>query len=298
MIELINDSSKVYFTTKICEQGLLNIYSFLPKKIYGKVAVKIHSGEQDTGYYIRPEIISPLINLVNGTIIDANTPYGANRTNTDAHIESMRKHGFFDIAKCDIIDSDGDAEIVVKDGKRLKVNYIGSHLLTYDSIIIVNHFKGHKKAGFGGVLKDMSIGLASKTGKCWIHTAGESKNDLNKLKNHDWFIEAMADAAMSIKKLNKPMIFISFLNNLSADGDGCIEQGLPELRDIGIIASEDPVALDKASLDIIKKHALIQGKRECDLLHKIKEQNGEYIIAAAKNLGIGNEEYTLINIDS
>lgn len=278
-----NCYSEVFYTSKISGLGLLNIYKHLNFQCIEKVAVKIHCGEHSGSYYLKPTLIAPLVKEINGTIIDANTPYDGNRCYTQNHYKLMNSHGFCNIAKCDIIDEDGSTEIHIPNGKRIITNFIGSHLLNYKSVIILNHFKGHKTAGYGGVIKDLSIGLASKEGKVWIHTAGQSLTNVNFSTNHNWFIESMADAAQSILSLDMQFVFISFLNNLSVDGDGCSTQREPEIPDIGIMASFDPVALEQACIDMIKLEAKRYGKLNCSLIKRITELNGEYLITASKN---------------
>lgn len=283
--------SQVLFTSDISSSSLLHVYNCLQFKPVGKIAVKLHSGEPGGNYFLNPAIIAPLVQKVNGTIIDANTPYIGHRTYTEEHYESMKQHGFSNIASCDIIDEDGSTEISVPGGTRIQSNYIGAHLLNYQSIIILNHFKGHKTAGFGGVIKDMSIGLASKEGKCWIHTAGQSKTDVNIPTHQDYFLESMADAAKSIQSLSMPMVFISFLNNLSADGDGSAHPRKPELADQGILASHDPVALDQACLDLVRSTAHQCNNLNCALIKRIDALHGEHVITSAVRQGLGNNAY-------
>lgn len=289
--------SLVFFTSDISSHGLLRIYNSLKFQHNGNIAVKIHSGEPGGNYFLNSLLIEPLVTQVNGTIIDANTPYTGHRTSTADHYESMKRHGFFDIASCDIIDEDGSSEVHIPDGYRIKNNYIGSHLFNYKSIIILNHFKGHKTAGFGGVLKDMSIGLASKEGKCWIHTAGQSLTDVSFPTKQDCFLESMADAARSIQTLRMPIAFISFLNNLSADGDGSSSPRKPEIDDQGILASLDPVSLDQACLDIVRAKAWQDGSLNCALIKRIDSLHGEYVISSSTKRGVGTNLYKLIDID-
>lgn len=208
----------------------------------------------------------------------------------------MKNHGFLDIAPCDIIDEEGSIKINVPNGKRLTTNYIGSHLLNYKSIVILNHFKGHKIAGYGGILKDLSIGLASKEGKCWIHTAGQSLTDVNILTSPNYFFESMADAVKSVQSLDMRFAYISILANLSADGDGSPSQKKPELPDIGIMASLDPIALDQACIDKVKYVSRHNCKSNCDLIKNINKLNGEYLITAAVEQKLGTNFYELINI--
>lgn len=292
-----NYFSKVFFVPEISSCALINIYKILKFQFIEKVAIKVHSGESSENYYLSPSLIKPLTDYLNGTIIDANTPYGKNRSTTQLHYKSMKEHGFLDIAPCDIIDEDGSTKINVPNGKRLTTNYVGSHLLNYKSIVVLNHFKGHKTAGYGGVLKDLSIGLASKEGKCWIHTAGKSLTNVNVPTNPSYFFEAMADAARAVQLLDIKFAFISILNNLSADGDGSLLQRKPELPNIGIMASLDPIALEQACIDKIKSVSRYYYKSDCDLIKNINKLNGEYLITASVEQNIGTNFYELININ-
>lgn len=293
---MIYNRSKVFFTPEISSKSLINIYKSLEFQCSGKTAIKIHSGENNTSFYLNPFFIDSLVKHLNATIIDANTPYGRNRNITQAHYQSMKRHGFVDIAPCDILDEDGSKEINVPNGKRIMTNYIGSHLLNYKSVVILNHFKGHNTAGYGGVLKDLSIGLASKEGKCWIHTAGHSLTDTNFPTNPKHFMESMADAAKSMQLLDIKFAYVSVLNNLSADGDGSLLQQPPELPDIGIMASLDPVALEQACIDKVKYVSKQFCKTNCNLIKKINKLNGEYLITAAVEQKVGANVYELINV--
>lgn len=294
---MCHNASQVFFTPDISSSGLLHIYSCLKFRPVGRVAIKLHSGEPGGNYFLNPTIISPLIQKVKGTIIDANTPYAGHRSHTQEHYESMKQHGFFNIAPCDIIDEDGSIEIPILCGIRIQSNYVGSHLLNYKSIIIINHFKGHRTAGFGGVIKDMSIGLASKEGKCWIHTAGQSKTDVYTATPQDYFLESMVDAAKSIQSLGMPMVFISFLNNLSADGDGSDHPRKPELADQGILASYNPVALDQACLDLVRSTARKCNNSNCALIERIESLHGEHVITAAVRSGLGSNAYYIEKVE-
>lgn len=293
---MCNRCADVFFTSNISAEGLIRLFLKMCFYCDGKTGVKLHSGEPGSNYFVQPSLISPLIKITKSTIIDANTPYSGFRSTTCTHIESMKINGFLDIADCDIIDGDGSVSIPISTGKRIKENFVGSHLINYDSIIIINHFKGHRFAGFGGVIKDMSIGLASKKGKCWIHTAGQSVENVYYPTEQNAFIESMADAARSVQLLKKPMVFISFVNNLSVDGDSCPNARIPEINDKGIFASYDPVALDQACLDIVLQDAC-RNKIDSALVKRIQEMNGRYIISAAKQMNVGSSNYRLICID-
>lgn len=287
----------VYFTSDISSCGLLRIYSILNFNAIGKTAIKVHSGELGGKYFVNPQIIRGLVDVTHGTIVDSNTPFNGIRSTTSGHLRAMEENGFRNIAECDVLDSEGSIAIPVPCGKRLNVNYVGSHLPKYNSIIIVTHFKGHKSAGFGGVLKDMSIGLASKEGKCWIHTAGKSRQHLNNHADQIHFFESMVDSASSIIHLGIPIVYISLLNNISVDGDSCPNPRIPQIGDKGILASYDPVALDQACIDLIRKDAKIEIGSKYDLIERIDNLKGEYIFSAATNMGIGNRSYNLVNID-
>lgn len=293
---MYKNASKVFITRDISSNGLLRIFYRISKdtRICGNIGVKLHSGELGGSHFIKPEIINPLVKQVNGTIIDANTPYAGNRNNNVGHWITLEKHGFTQIAACDLLDEDGDIGISVPNGKYLHANYVGSHLLRYDSIVMLTHFKGHHTCGFGGTLKDYSIGLASLRGKIWIHTAGQSMENVYYPTIQEHFLDAMVDAMLSIQLLQKNIIFITFMNNLSVDGDGSSHPRLPLIKDMGVLASVDPVALDIACLDLL--YGLHdEGKKY--LLQRIEEKNGIYLITAARERGIGNTNYTLISLD-
>lgn len=293
---MCNYTSEVFITGNISDEGLLRIFQKVSRNIdiRGKIGVKLHSGEIGGSHFIKPEIVVPLIKQVGGTIIDANTPYAGNRNNNAGHWLTLKKHGFTQIADCDLLDEDGDIGISVLNGKYLQTNYVGSHLFRYDSIVMLTHFKGHHTCGFGGALKDFSIGLASRRGKIWIHTAGQSMEDVYYPTIQEHFLDAMVDAMLSMQALYKNIIFITFMNNLSVDGDGSSHPRPPQIRDMGILASTDPVALDTACLDLLYG---LQEEGKKDLVQRIEEQNGTYLIAAAKERGIGNQNYNLISLD-
>ena len=292
------NKAKVYFTKEITGDSLVRIYEKLNFELNGKVAVKISTGEPGGNNYLKPELIKDLVNKLNGTIVECNTAYKGRRNTTFEHYKAIREHGFMDIADVDIMDSDGEIAIPVTNGVHLKENYVGSHLANYDSMLILSHFKGHQMGGFGGALKNMSIGIASSSGKAWIHTAGVTK-DVSKLWSNvaeqDDFLESMAEADESvIRYMNKNIVYINVINNLSIDCDCNSNPEMLCMKDIGIMASLDPVAVDKASLDLIYNSEDVGKER---LIKRIEEMHGIRTIEHAEELLIGSTNYELINID-
>lgn len=291
-------SSKVYFTKDISSSSLIKMYDILEKKLSGRVGVKISTGEKGNNNYLLPLLIKDLVSYVSGTIIECNTAYAGHRNTTSEHMETIKEHGFYDIADVDIMDSDGDFAIPVSNGFHLDNNYVGSHLKNYDSILMLSHFKGHPMGGFGGALKNMSIGVASSSGKAYIHTGGKSR-DVSTLWDNicsqDVFLESMADADSSVIDYMKGnIVYINVINNLSVDCD-CVAS--PEnvcMNDIGIMASTDPVALDRACVDMIYNSN--DSGREY-MIRRIERQNGTHILEASERLGIGSQDYELINVD-
>jgi len=289
--------SKVYFTKEITPESLIRIYEALGKNLNGKVAVKISTGEPGGHNFLNPNLINELVNKLNGTIVECNTAYVGRRHTTEEHMKAIEEHGFIDIAKVDIMDAKGDMKIPVVNGTRLKENIVGAHLANYDSMLILSHFKGHQMGGFGGALKNMSIGIASSRGKCWIHTAGRIDNPTQIWRNvapQDEFLESMAEACKSvIDYLNGNIVYINVINNLSIDCDCSSHPEEPCMEDIGIAASIDPVALDKACVDYIYNS---QDKGKDKLIQRIEERHGIHTIEHAKTLGIGTTEYEIVNI--
>ena len=290
--------SKVYFTKKITSESLVRIYEKLNKELKGNVAVKISTGEPGGHNFLNPNLIKELVFKLNGTIVECNTAYNGRRNTTKEHLEAIREHGFDKIANIDIMDSDGEIEIPVSSGKHLNVNYVGKNISNYNSILVLSHFKGHAMGGYGGALKNLSIGIASRNGKAWIHTAGKTNSveELwSNLPEQNDFLESMAEASESvINFMNKELVYINVMNNLSIDCDCDSNPEKPCMNDIGILASLDPVALDKACLDLIYSSNDI-GKE--NLIKRIESKNGSHIIEYAESVGIGMSEYELINID-
>lgn len=283
--------SKVYFTKEITPEAMIQMYQTLQIELKGNIAVKLHSGEVGNQNFLRPNFMKPIIDYVHGTIIESNTAYEGKRNTTKAHWETMKLHGWTDIAPVDILDEDGDMELSV-DGKQIKANYVGAHMKNYDSMLVLSHFKGHPMGGFGGALKNISIGIASSYGKAYIHGAG--KPDEMWTANHDAFLESMADASKSIVDYYKDQIvFINVMCNMSVDCDCCAVAEDPKIKDIGILASNDPVALDQACLDLIYQS---EDPGKADLIERIESRNGVHTIEAAEQLGVGSREYELISI--
>lgn len=292
------EKSKVYFTKDISPSSLIKMFDVLGEKLNGKVGVKISTGEKGNNNYLNPNLIKDLVSYVSGTIVECNTAYAGNRNTTALHLETIKEHGFLDIADVDIMDSDGDMKIPVNNGFHLKYNYVGSHLKNYDSILMLSHFKGHPMGGFGGALKNMSIGVASSAGKAYIHTAGKT-NEVEELWSNiaeqDDFLESMADADQSVVDyMNGNIVYINVINNISVDCD-CVAS--PEdvcMNDIGIVSSLDPVAIDRACVDLIYSSS---DKGRDHMVERIERQNGTHILDSAEKLGIGSQDYEFINID-
>ena len=292
------DKTKVYFTKEITSESLVKIYEQLEKKLTGNVAVKISTGEPGGHNFLNPDLIKGLVNKIDGTIVECNTAYAGRRNTSEEHWKTIKEHGFLDIAKADIMDEEGDMIIPVTGGVHLKGNYVGEHLKNYDSMLILSHFKGHQLGGFGGALKNMSIGVASAAGKAWIHSAGVTNKVsevwIKKAKQDD-FLESMAEADESVIRYMKGnLVYINVINNLSIDCDCNSNPEAPCMVDIGITASIDPVALDKASLDLIYNS---EDKGKERLIARIEKLHGIRTVEHAEELGIGTTNYELINID-
>ena len=291
--------SKVYFTKEITPDSLVKIYQALQIELKGNVAVKLHSGEKGNQNYIKPEFVKHIIEYVNGTVVECNTAYNGARNSTEKHEKLIEEHGWNKYFNVDIMDSeDNDYVLSIPNGKILKGNYLGEHIKNYDSMLVLSHFKGHPMGGYGGALKQLSIGCASSRGKSWIHSAGYTK-DQNVLWDHipeqNLFLESMADAASSVYNLFKGNIaFINIMCNMSVDCDCCAKAEDPCMKDIGVLASLDPIAIDQACIDLVKE-SNDEGKDH--LLERINSRNGIHTIEAASELNFGNKDYELINID-
>ena len=292
--------SVVYMTTEITPEALVNIYKALGVPAEGRVAVKISTGESAKSNYLRPELIKDLVQMVNGTIVECNTAYGGNRSTTANHRKAIEERGFNQIAIVDIMDEDDTMHLPVTDTKHLKYNIVGSHLANYDFMINLAHFKGHAMGGFGGVLKNQSIGVASSSGKIYIHTGGKSQSNWTSVEQDD-FLESMAASAQSVhnyfKQPGKNIIYINVMNNMSVDCDCDGNPSAPCLRDIGILASTDPVALDQACLDLVFNHTNSNGDDAKPLVDRINKKHGTHTVEYAEQLGLGTRKYKLISID-
>ena len=292
------EKSKVYFTKEITPESLIKIYEALGRDLKGKVAVKLLTGEAGGHYYLNPNLIKDLVHKVNGTIVECNTAYNGKRNTTKDHWETIKDHGFMEIAKVDIMDEEGDMPIPVENGFHLKEDYVGNHLKKYDSMLVLSHFKGHAMGGFGGALKNISIGIGSSNGKTWIHTAGKTKNPAelwDNLPEQDHFLESMADACKGVINYigQENMLYINVANNLSVDCDCDSNPHAPEMADLGIFASVDPVALDQACYDAVI-NSEDEGKKA--LIERMNSKHGIHTVEAAYELGLGNREYEIVNI--
>ena len=291
--------SKVYFIKEITPENIIKAYEALGKKLPGKVAVKMHSGEAGNQNYLRPEFVKDVINHVNGTVVECNTAYAGARNSTEKHKKLIKDHEWDKYFPFDLMDAEGpDLELDIPNGKVLKKNYVGKNLANYDSMLVLSHFKGHAMGGYGGALKQLSIGCASSAGKTLIHTAGkvnDQKELFNNLPEQDRFLEAMADAASSVVNHFKGnMAFINVMKNISRDCDCDGNASAPCMKDIGILASLDPVAVDQACLDLVYQ-SIDPGKDK--LIERIESLHGVHTVEAAADLGIGSRDYELITLD-
>lgn len=293
--------SKVYFTKEITPEALVRIYKALGVKATGRVAVKISTGEAGGHNYLKPTLIRNLVDEVGGTIVECNTAYPGKRNTTEAHWQTIHDHGFDSIFAVDLMDEEGNLRIPVQDKKHIKYDIVGSHLPYYDFMINLAHFKGHAMGGFGGVLKNASIGVASSDGKAYIHTAGKVQSQETAWQNlpeQDAFLESMAAAAQAVHNwFGGKIIYINVMNNLSVDCDCDSHPADPKMKDVGILASTDPVALDKACLDIVFNHKATEGDDNKPLIERINRQHGTYIVDYAAKIGLGSMKYQIIEIE-
>lgn len=293
------NKANVYFTKEIDPAGLCRIYEALQRPLQGKVAVKISTGEPGGHNFLDPALIQPLVRQLGGTIVECNTAYEGRRNTTAAHWQTFADHGFLAIAPCDLMDEDGDVALPVTGGRRLRENFVGAHLARYDSMLMLSHFKGHAMGGFGGALKNMSIGVASARGKQWIHTSGSGETSFEALMtaDHDSFLESMADADKAVMDHMgwENLVYINVANKLSVDCDCAAHPADPEMADLGIFASTDPVALDQACVDAVYASP---DPGKAALIERIESRNGLHTIEAAAALGLGSRSYTLISLDA
>lgn len=296
------EPAKVYFTSEITPESLLSIFKALGVTPEGNVAVKISTGESAQSNHLRPELIGALVKEVNGTLVECNTAYGGNRSNTASHRRAIEQRGYGKIATVDIMDEEGSMNLPMQDTKWFSENIVGSHLANYDFMINLAHFKGHAMGGFGGVLKNQSIGIATPNGKTRIHTAGafsEPRYVFQQPHGQDAFLESMAGAAQSVHnyfKGKKGIVYINVMNNLSVDCDCDGHPNAPEMRDIGILASLDPVALDKACLDLVYNHEPTAGDNNRPLVQRIDSRHGTHTVDYAEQIDLGTKSYDLIDI--
>lgn len=293
-------SSVVYYIKEISPENVMKIYEALGRPAKGKVAVKVHTGEPGNPNILQPELVRPLIEAVNGTIVECNTAYNGKRDDSESHLAVAKEHGWIaDNFRFDLLDAEADTVLPIKSSQHLDgKNYVGKNLANYDFLIDLTHFKGHPMGGFGGALKNISIGTASAEGKMWIHSAGHSKDKgwvWGNLPPQDDFIESMAEAASSIADyFGENIIYINIANNLSVDCDCVARPEKPEMDDIGILASLDPVALDRACVDMVY-NSTDHGKKH--LIERIESRHGAHIIDHAEKLGMGTQTYTLITLE-
>lgn len=288
------DTAKVYMLTEISPANLVRIYEALGRKAKGKVAVKLSTGEPGGHNFLQPTLIKDLVQRVNGTIVECNTAYGGGRANTANHLKAAKDHGFTAIAPVDIMDAEGETDLPVRGGKHLTRDIVGSHYLNYDFTIVLSHFKGHAMGGFGGAVKNMSIGIASSNGKRLIHSAGTSTTDWGNPAQDD-FLESMAEAAKAVADhCGDNILYISVANNLSVDCDCDSSPADPQMGDLGILASLDPIALDKACTDLVrasKDHGKIH------LIERIDTRHGMHTLDHGEAIGLGSQTYELIKLD-
>lgn len=292
--------AKVYFSKEITPQQVIKLYNEVGSELQGRVAIKLHSGEEGNQNFMKPEFWKPIIETVGGTVVETNTAYGGARNTTEKHMELMQKHGWAKYFDVDVMDGEGPDEVFdIPDGKAIKKNYVGKNIKNYDAMLVLSHFKGHPMGGYGGAIKQLAIGCASSSGKANIHSAGVT-NDTAKVWSNtaeqDKFLEAMADAAKSVVDYFKGnIVYINVMKNLSVDCDCCAVAEDPCMQDIGILASLDPVAIDQACLDLVYKATDDPGQKH--FLERVESRHGVHTVEAAAELGYGKREYELICID-
>ena len=297
------EGAAVYMTSNISPEALIKIYDALGVKAEGRVAVKISTGEAGGHNYLKPELIGDFVKHVNGKLVECNTAYAGKRLNTADHLAVIEDHGFNTIGGVDIMDADGEIKIPVRDTTYMRYNIVGKNLQNYDCMINLAHFKGHQMGGFGGVLKNASIGVASRNGKTYIHTNGQSEDythlwDFIQPENQDKFLECMANAAAAVHDyFNGKVIYINVMNNMSIDCDCNGNPAAPELKDMGILASTDPVALDQACLDLVYQHQNAEGDDATSLKARIEKQHGIHTVEHAEKIGLGSRKYHIVKID-
>ena len=289
-----NTLPKVYMFKEITPENLVKIYKALGREATGKVAVKLSTGEPGGHNFLQPALIKDLVQLVDGTIVECNTAYGGGRSDTQKHLQAAEDHGFTAIAPVDIMDAEGEVRLPVKGGKHISYDIVGSHYPGYDFTVVLSHFKGHAMAGFGGALKNISIGIASANGKRWIHSGGTSTDSWGNPSQEEW-LETMAEAAKAvIDHCGEHILYISVANNLSVDCDCDSSPEDPKMGDIGILASLDPVALDKACIDLVRSS---EDHGKIHLIERIDSRKGMHTLEYAERLGLGSQKYELVWLD-
>ena len=293
------EKAKVYFTRNITPENVVRLYSLLGKQLPGKVAVKVHSGEKGNQNFLRPEFMKPMIDAVKGTVVECNTAYGGERNTSEKHRKLIAYHGWSHYFDVDLMDAEGpDLELAIPEGRKIHKNLVGKNLAAYDSMLVLSHFKGHPMGGFGGALKQLSIGCASTAGKAYIHSAGKTTDQYilwDNVAAQDDFLESMADSASSVVNYFKGnMAFVNIMCNISVDCDCCAVAEDPCMKDIGILSSLDPVALDQACVDLVKQS---DDPGRDHLLERINTRHGTHTIDCAAALGVGSKDYELIFVD-
>lgn len=287
-------SADVYFSKTISPEMVLKLYNAVGKNLSGKIAIKVHSGEKGNQNFLKPEFWKPIINNVHGTVVECNTAYEGQRNTTEKHLNLLNEHGWKKYFDVDLMDAEGpDLELNIPNGKVINKNYVGKNLQNYDSLLVLSHFKGHPMGGYGGALKQLSIGIASSYGKAYIHGAGNPEKIWT--ADHDKFLESMADASSSIVNyFNGNIVYINVMKNMSVDCDCCAKAEDPCIKDIGILASTDPVAIDKACLDLVYNS---DDPNKNHLIERIESRNGIHTLNCAEQLKVGTSKYNLIEIE-
>ena len=293
------EKAKVYFSKKVTPENVVNLFKAVGKELPQKVAVKVHSGEEGNQNYLHPEFMKPMVDYVKGTIVECNTAYEGERNSTEKHKKLLEDHEWNKYFNVDLMDEeDDDLVLEIPNGKILKQNFVGKNMKNYQSMLVLSHFKGHPMGGYGGALKQLSIGCASSRGKAWIHSAGKLKDQTilwDNLPEQDRFLESMADSASSLVEFFKGnMVFINMMCNMSVDCDCCAVAEDPCMKDIGILASLDPVAIDQACIDLVKNS---NDPGKAHFLERVESRHGTHTIDMSAELGFGTKEYELINLD-
>ena len=286
--------SKVYFSKTITPEKVLELYKMVGKNLGEKVAVKVHSGEKGNQNFLKPEFWKPVVDFVGGTVVECNTAYEGARNTTERHLKLFKDHGWSDCFNVDLLDAEGpDLKLEIKNGEIIQENFVGKNLANYDSMLVLSHFKGHPMGGYGGAIKQLSIGVASSYGKAYIHGAGKPENFWT--SDHDEFLKAMAESAGSVVNyFNGEIVYINVMKNMSVDCDCCAKAEDPCIADIGILASTDPIAIDQACIDLVYNS---NDERKGHLIERIESRNGIYTIECAAKIGYGSREYDLIEVE-